>query len=936
MHTNRFLSGRGAPIALVTLLLAGAPGYATEGIELRGRVLDKDNRPVAGAAVQVSPGDLTVVTDRDGFFATRELAPGAYTVEVLYLGSETEVRKVTLEPGRPASLSIKLRPASHGAQVVTVTATRVRGEVEALNQEKNAMDIVNVLPADLITSLPNANVADAIGRLPSVSLERDEGEGKYIQVRGLESRYTSVSINGVRIPSSESGVRQIKLDAFPSDLLGAIELHKTVSADQEGDAIGGSVNLVTKNAPDVPIFTLAAEGGYNAQSGGRKSWQINGTYAGRFGADQALGVVIGASYDYNGRSINDIEPVPGIVTPSSTGKPVTTFTDMDMRDYVYQRRRFGFAGGLDYRLSPNASLFLKGFFSQFDNFGDRWVTSITAESFVTPTLTDNSGGYSANVQNRRPVEQTYSLLAGGKHDMGTYTVDYTAAYSHAQQHRDNQLEAKFDGPAAAFIVDPSDGYHPRFYPQGGVDFTNPSLYTLSKWEITNEDTNTRSLTLAANLTIPIHSGELKVGVKYRDEEKTSLYNDMAYKYGGETPYTMAQGLDSFSDPNYYSGLYNHGPYPSLWAANSFFQNNMGLFSAPSASDNHQNNDPNNWDAKEKVLAVYAKGTSALSASKLEYGVRIENTRTSFDANTVNVDSNGDWVSTVPLNQSHTYTSVLPSASWRYEFDRDTLLRLAFGMAIARPDYAAMVPSITKNDSSTPPLSAGNPNLKPTKATNFDLLFEHYMSPVGLLSAGAFYKDLSDPIYAGSTQTVVGGIYNGLQESIAINGPKADVYGLEFAWKQHLTFLPGLLSGLGTDINFTWTHSEATFDPSTGRSGTAALQRTAPEEANFGLTYDWKAFSMRLAATYNSAMIFGYNYKDGAAGGLQGPNGDTYLYPHTQMDAQATYTFRSGLKLKFSALNLTNAVFGFYNGSPQYNIQREFYSRTYTVGLHYNF
>ena len=83
------------------------------------------------------------------------------------------------------------------------------------------------------------------------------------------------------------------------------------------------------------------------------------------------------------------------------------------------------------------------------------------------------------------------------------------------------------------------------------------------------------------------------------------------------------------------------------------------------------------------------------------------------------------------------------------------------------------------------------------------------------------------------------------------------------------------------------------------------------------------------------MIFGYNYKDGAAGGLQGPNGDTYLYPHTQMDAQATYTFRSGLKLKFSALNLTNAVFGFYNGSPQYNIQREFYSRTYTVGIHYN-
>ena len=153
--------------------------------------------------------------------------------------------------------------------MVTVTSTRVRGEVEAMNQEKNAQDIVNVLPAEVIRSLPNANVADAVGRLPSVSLERDEGEGKYIQVRGLESRYTSVTVNGVRVPSAEAGVRQLKLDAFPSDLLGTIELHKTASADQEGDGIGGTVNLVTKTATDVPFYSLGAEAG--PQQSGRRA-----------------------------------------------------------------------------------------------------------------------------------------------------------------------------------------------------------------------------------------------------------------------------------------------------------------------------------------------------------------------------------------------------------------------------------------------------------------------------------------------------------------------------------------------------------------------------------------------------------------------------------------------------------------------------------------
>jgi TonB-dependent receptor len=816
--------------------------------------------------------------------------------------------------------------------VVTVTSTRVRGEVEAMNQEKNAQDIVNVIPADVITSLPNANVADAIGRLPSVSLERDEGEGKYIQVRGLESRYTSVTINGVRIPSSESGVRQIKLDAFPSDLLGAIELHKTVSADQEGDGIGGTVNLVTKSAQDVPFYSLGAEGGYNSQAGGRYSGQANGTYARRFGSENELGVVIGGTYDYNGRSINDIEPAPGMVT-LPTNQQIPVFTGMDMRDYIYYRRRFGFAGGLDYRLSDSSSIYLKGFFSQFENFGDRWVTSISTGNFLTPTTTDNSGGYSANVQNRRPIEQTYSYVFGGKHDLGSFVWDYNIAFSHAQQHRDNQLEGKFDGPSAAFNVYGGDGYHPQFYPQGGVNYLDPTQYTLSKWEITNENTGTRSTTFATNFVIPYDGGEIKTGIKYRDEDKSNYYNDQTLKYKGDTPYTMAGNLASFTDPHYYQGIYQMGPMPSLWAINNFYQNNTGLFS-DNPSDDHQSNDPNNWDAKEKVSAIYIKNTSNLKSSKLEFGVRVEHTNTSFVANQVNVDGSGNWVSTQPLTESKNYTNVLPSISWRYEIDKDTLLRAVFGMAVARPDYSLMVPSLTLNESPANSISAGNPDLKPTKASNFDVLFEHFLNPVGLLSAGIFYKDLTDPIYPASNSTVVGGIYDGFTESKPINGPKANLYGAEVAWKQHLNFLPGFWSGLGTDINFTWTHSEATFDPSTGRSGTAALQRTAPEEANFGLTYDWKGLSMRLGATYNSDMIFAYNYQDGAAGGLSGPNGDTYLYPHTQVDAQASYTFLGSLKVTVSALNITNAVFGFYNGSPQWNIQREFYNRTFTLGLHY--
>jgi len=904
---------------------------AEQSVELRGRVSDASNRPLVGAAVNVQPGDIRLVTDAEGFFATHQLAPGTYTVTVLYLGSETHTQEVKIEGGKPASLLVKLVPAANGPQVVTVTATRIRGEVEALNQEKNAMDIVNVLPADVITSLPNANIADAIGRLPSVSLERDEGEGKYVQVRGLESRYTSVSINGVRIPSAEAGVRQIKLDAFPSDIVGTIELHKTVSADQEGDSIGGSINMVTRIAPEVPFYSIGAEGGYNAQGGGRENGTLHGIFARRFGADNELGVVLSASYDYNGRTINDIEPSVGYA-PLPSGVQIPTFTGMDIRDYTYNRHRWGMAGSLDYRLSDTSMIYLKGFFSEFEDFGQKWVTNVSIGNLVTPTTDDGSGGYSASVNNRRPVQETYSFVLGGKHDMKSYVWDWNLAYSHAQSREDNEFKAKFDGPSAALVIDPGNGHYPHFYPQGGVNPLDPNQYTLSKVSITNEDSYTRASALETNFLIPCWDGELKVGVKYRDEDKDSLVNDPTYKYKG-APVSMA--ASSFTDPGYYKGMYSAGPFASLAAVNALFQSDPTDFK-DNASDDHIGNDPNIWSAQEKVAAIYVKRTDNFKNSKLEYGVRVEHTNTSFQANQVNFDTSGAWTNTQPVTQSSNYTNVLPSVSWRYELDKDTILRLVFGMALARPDYSELVPSLQPDPNLNNTVDAGNPNLKPTTAANYDVLFEKYLQPVGLLSAGVFYKDLNSPIYPGASSVVVGGPYAGYTKIQAINGPHAYVEGFEFAWKQHLTYLPGIWSGLGTDINLTLTKSEATFDASTGRSGTAPLQRTAPVEWNLGLTYDWKAFSMRVAATYNSAMIFTYNYVDGALGGTGGPNGDIYLLPHIQLDAQASYAISHHLKLTASILNINNEVFGFYQGSPQWTIQREFYGPTYNIGFKYEF
>ena len=190
--------------------------------------------------------------------------------------------------GGITQLNAELKVASATDSII-VTATQPHGQAEAINEERTADNILQVLPANVITSLPNANIADAVGRLPSVTLERDEGEGKYVQIRGTEPRLSNVTIDGINVPSPESGVRQIKLDVLASDLVSEVEINKTLQANMDGDGIGGSVNLKTKTAGEQPTVNIFGIGGYTPIIGGRGVDQFGATVGRRFGHAKRLG-----------------------------------------------------------------------------------------------------------------------------------------------------------------------------------------------------------------------------------------------------------------------------------------------------------------------------------------------------------------------------------------------------------------------------------------------------------------------------------------------------------------------------------------------------------------------------------------------------------------------------------------------------------------------
>src|ERR1700676_2409287 len=270
-------NGKRLLLALVAAVILGLPALAQERKgTITGTVKDSGNSALQSALVELLPLGRKVVTDDHGQFRVTDVSAGEYTLSVSYVGLAVSNMPVTVSAGQEASANAVLQVASQVDQVV-VSAERLQGEAEAINIERTADNIVQVLPERVITSLPNTNIADAVGRLPSVTLERDEGEGKYVQIRGTEPRLSNVTINGVNLPSPEGNVRNIKLDIIPSGLVERIEVNKTLSPNQDGDAIGGSVNLVTKTPTEKATYSFGAQGGYTPIQGGRSLDALSGT-----------------------------------------------------------------------------------------------------------------------------------------------------------------------------------------------------------------------------------------------------------------------------------------------------------------------------------------------------------------------------------------------------------------------------------------------------------------------------------------------------------------------------------------------------------------------------------------------------------------------------------------------------------------------------------
>ena len=434
-----------------------------------GAVTDETQRPLTGALIRDVDGKAEGSAGRDGRYILLNVMAGNRRLVVRYLGYQPETLSVTVTAGNTTRADISLKRPLQQLDAIRVESA-VAGQAAALNQQRAADNLSSVVDAELVGRLPDRNLAEALGRVPGIALVRDQGEGRFVQIRGTNASLSTLSIDGMRMANPSPASRQTPMDVIPSDMVAAIQVSKTLTPDMEGDAIGGNVNLVTPAPRTGPVqVSVNLAGGQNIINKGLLG-NASVTAGGRFGPHNEFGLLVGANFYQNDRGSQNYE-MGWCVETTCSGVTATNALDVPaslaLRDYSQiLRRRRGANAALDYQIADGHQLFAKYFTSNFCDDEQRYVTTSNLSSGTYSNILGNTGTVTGGRMDKelrlRPVcQEQQSVQVGGKHQFSTGTsVDYTGQRATAMEDRPNSLTMVFRQSGINFTYDVTDEDRP--------------------------------------------------------------------------------------------------------------------------------------------------------------------------------------------------------------------------------------------------------------------------------------------------------------------------------------------------------------------------------------------------------------------------------------------------------------------------------------------
>jgi TonB-dependent receptor len=852
--------------------------------------------------------------------------------------------------------------AQEAAQVDDIIVTGQRGAIaSARADERRADNLTNVVSADSVGQFGDQNTAEALQRLPGVNIERNEGEGRTVSVRGLPSSFTQVTVNGVRVGTSEAGSTTVGLDVIPSDLLGRIVVSKTYTPDMDGDTIGGAVELQSQSAFDQPgdRYTLRAEGNYQEYA---SKWgpEVGGTLARRF-MDGDLGLAISANYSNRFINGDDLRNEAGLRLINRGGTDFLYPDELNQRFEIGERERFGGTFNLEYRPRDGMELFLRGQFSQLNDDDTRvqllWQTERSTGNEVV-AITDTSGSFN-DVRNRYQVffqpteDRLYSLSAGGEYRFANdWEIDYQVDTSRSRWSQEDGLRPRFEiDDIRAVATYDRDHLTVDIERESGTrpDPTSPAAYTFVNLLFIEEERTDDISSGRFNVRAPFAAfgpeGYLQFGAKFRTREKEADKSE----FNGDPRTAAVTGsfatLPTFTpDSNFRNDF---GPFVQLDALRDLAVRARDALLLNPRFQRQDNTVASDYRLGEDVTAAYLMGNWNLSPTvTLIGGVRVERTEFSsqgffFESDDNGLNAAGQPLSAVSLGTyEKEYTDWLPSALLRWEPTDQLVVRASYGRGIARPDFEdARNTQAVRFDATAPAttrrLEAGNPFLDALIADQFDASVAFYPSSQAVFQVAVFHKDITDFFLEFTTRDITqtqivlptGVSTNFASIETVINGAEASVTGLEFSYSQSFTELPGLLSGLFVEGNLTLADSEAETSERPGE--TFAFPGQADVSGNLSIGWENDRLSMRVAGNHRGRVLAGLS---------DTPIEDRYRAPFTQLDVNLRWNVNEQVQLYIDGVNLTGEKdIRYYVGGRQNLFERvQDFGSTYQVGIRATF